>query len=201
MTKALVTKKHKDATNDIIGRKEAYRENIDAHAASTDGRATFYVNGQTHMFERKVVIKKTTGGFSINKKKTIYFFFSYLKRYLNMYTFLKKQNHLFFLFLPKTVFEHVYISTLPHSCTVVKQYKELTTKILSRTFLILAFLTINPSDHGQVNLLLSLVVISQLLIKLLNLSLEGLLHGLLRESAHHLSLREIFIQSNGSIAP
>jgi hypothetical protein len=47
---------------------------------------------------------------------------------------------------------------------VVKQYKELTTKILSRTFLILAFLTINPSDHGPVNLLLSLVVISQLLI-------------------------------------
>ncbi len=63
------------------------------------------------------------------------------------------------------------------------------------------FLTINPSDHGPVNLLLSLVVISQLLIKLLQLSLEGLMHGLLCESAHHLSLREIVIHSNGSVAP
>ncbi len=40
-----------------------FRENIDAQAASTDGRVTLYANGQTHMFERKVVIKKTTGGF------------------------------------------------------------------------------------------------------------------------------------------
>jgi hypothetical protein len=84
---------------------------------------------------------------------------------------------------------------------VVKQYKELTTKILSITCLILAFLTINTSDHGPVNLLLSLVVISQLLIKLVHLSLEDLLHDLLRESAHHLSLREIVIHSNGSVAP
>jgi hypothetical protein len=107
------------------------------------------------MFERKNgVIKKQRGGFKYKKK--IYFFF-----------------------LPKAVFEHVYISTLPHSCTVVKQYKELTTKILSRTFLILAFLTINPNDHGSVNLLLSLVVISLLLIKLFHLSLEDLLHGFL----------------------
>ena len=60
---------------------------------------------------------------------------------------------------------------------------------------------IDPSDHGPVNLLLSLVVISQLLIKLLHLSLEGLLHGLLHESAHHLILREIVIHSNGSVAP
>jgi hypothetical protein len=30
------------------------RENIDAQATSTDGRATLYVNGQTHMFGRKV---------------------------------------------------------------------------------------------------------------------------------------------------
>jgi hypothetical protein len=30
------------------------RENIDAQAASTDGKATLYVNGQTHMFGRKV---------------------------------------------------------------------------------------------------------------------------------------------------
>jgi hypothetical protein len=89
------------------------------------------------------------------------------------------------------VFEHVYISTLPHSCTVVKQYKELTTKILSITFLILAFLTIHLGDHGTVNVLINLIVISQILIKLLHLCLEGLLHGLLCESAHHLSLREI----------
>jgi hypothetical protein len=41
------------------------------------------------MFERKVVIKKQRGGLNI-----------------------KKQNHLFFLSLPKAVFEHVYISTL-----------------------------------------------------------------------------------------
>jgi hypothetical protein len=39
------------------------RENIDAQAASTDGRATLYANGQVHMFERKVVIKKQRGGF------------------------------------------------------------------------------------------------------------------------------------------
>jgi len=120
------------------------RETIDAQAASTDGRATLYVNGQSHMFERKIV-KKQRGGFKYKKNKTIYFF----------------------LFLPKPVFEHVYISTLPHSCTVVKQYKELTTKILSITVLILAFLTIHLSDHDEVNLLLNLIVISQLLIKIL----------------------------------
>jgi len=114
---------------------------------------------------------------------------------------MKKQNHLFFLFLPKAVFEHVYISTLPHSCTVVKQYKELTTKILSITFLILAFLTIHLGDHGAVHVLISLIVMAQLLIKLLHLCLEGLLHGLLSESTHHLSLREIVIHSNGSVAP
>ncbi len=97
----------------------------------------------------------------------------------------------------------MYISTLPHSCTVVKQYKELTTKILSITFLILAFLTIHLGDHGVVNVLINLLVISHL-IKLLHpclevllhgllresyLCLEGLLHGLLRESVHHLRLR------------
>ncbi len=65
------------------------RENIDAQAASTDGRATLYANGQTHMFGRKVVIKKQRGGFKYKKNKTIYFF----------------------LFLLKAVFEHVYIST------------------------------------------------------------------------------------------
>ncbi len=65
------------------------RENIDAQAASTDGRATLYANGQMHMFERKVVIKKQRGGFKYKKNKTIYFL----------------------LFLPKAVFEHVYIST------------------------------------------------------------------------------------------
>ncbi len=55
---------------------------------------------------------------------------------------------------------------------MVKQYKELTTKILSRTFLILVFLTIHLGDHGPVNVLISLIVISQLLIKLLHLCLE-----------------------------
>ncbi len=134
---------------------------------------------QTHMFERKVVIKKQRGGFKYKKNKTIYIF----------------------LFLPKAVFEHVYISTLPHSCTVVKQYKELTTKILSITFLILAFLTIHLGDHGVVNVLINLVVISHLLIKLLHLCLEDLLHGLLRESVHHHILREIVIHSNDSVAP
>jgi hypothetical protein len=108
---------------------------------------------------------------------------------------IKKTKPTIFLFLPKAVFEHVYISTLPHSCSVVKQYKELTTKILSITFLILAFLTIHLGDHGAVNVLISLIVISQLLIKLLHLCLEGLIHGLLSESAYHLSLREIVIHS------
>ncbi len=63
------------------------------------------------------------------------------------------------------------------------------------------FLTIHLGDHGPVNLLISLVVISQLLIKLLHLCLEGLLHDLLCESAHHLSVREVVIHSNGSVAP
>ncbi len=129
------------------------RENIDAQAASTDGRVTLYANGQTHMFGRQVVIKKQRGGFKYKKNKTIYFF----------------------LFLPKAVFEHVYISTLPHSWTVVKQYKELTTNILSITFLILVFLTIHLGDHGTVNVLISLIVISQVLIKHLHLCLEDLL--------------------------
>jgi hypothetical protein len=79
---------------------------------------------------------------------------------------------------------------------VVKRYKELTTKILSITFLILVFLTIHLGDHGTVNVLISLIVISQLLIKLLHLCLEGFclegfLHGFLHESAHHLILREM----------
>jgi hypothetical protein len=43
------------------------RENIDAQAASTDGRATLYANDQTHMFGRKVVIKKQRGGFKYKK--------------------------------------------------------------------------------------------------------------------------------------
>jgi hypothetical protein len=51
---------------------------------------------------------------------------------------------------------------------------------LSITFLILAFLTIHLGDHGAVNVLISLI---------------------LRESVHHLSLREIVIHSNGSVAP
>jgi hypothetical protein len=103
------------------------------------------MDDEIHMFG-KDVIKKQRGGYK--KNTTIYFF----------------------LFLPKRVFEHVYISTLPHSCTVVKQYKELTTKILSITVLILTFLTIHLSDHDEVNLLLNLIVISQLRIKFLHLS-------------------------------
>jgi hypothetical protein len=44
--------------------EESFRENADAQAASTDGRATLYANGQAHMFEReKVCNQKTTGGF------------------------------------------------------------------------------------------------------------------------------------------
>jgi hypothetical protein len=66
------------------------RENIDVQAVSTDERATLYANGQAHMFERKKNCNQKTRGV------------------LNI----KKQNHLFFLFLPKTVFEHVYISTV-----------------------------------------------------------------------------------------
>jgi hypothetical protein len=51
------------------------RENIDAQAASTDGRATLYANGQTHMFERKVVIKNNGGGFKYKKTKPSIFSF------------------------------------------------------------------------------------------------------------------------------
>jgi hypothetical protein len=107
---------------------------------------------RTCLEEKGIVIKKQRGGFKYKENKTIYFF----------------------LFLPKEVFEHVYISTLPHSCTVVKQYKESTTKILSITFLILAFLTIHLGDHDTVNVLISLIVISQILIKFLHLCLEDL---------------------------
>ncbi len=79
------------------------RENKQAQAESTDGRATLYAKDQTHMFERKVVIKNNGGLLNI-----------------------KKQNHLFFLFLPKAVFEHVYISTwsvrrTPHDGSLVGQ--------------------------------------------------------------------------------
>jgi hypothetical protein len=49
------------------------REKIDAQAVSTDGREKLYANGQTHMFERKVVIKNNGG--VLNKKKTIFFSF------------------------------------------------------------------------------------------------------------------------------
>jgi hypothetical protein len=50
------------------------RENIDAQAASTDGRATLYANDQAHMFERKVVIKKQRGGFKYKKKPSFFSF-------------------------------------------------------------------------------------------------------------------------------
>jgi hypothetical protein len=64
------------------------KESIDSQATSTDGRVTLCANGHTHMFGRKVVIKNNGGLLNI-----------------------KKQNQIFFLFLPKAVFEHVYIST------------------------------------------------------------------------------------------
>jgi hypothetical protein len=52
------------------------RENIDAQEASTDGRATLYANGQTHMFGRKERCnKKTTGGFKYKKTKPSIFSF------------------------------------------------------------------------------------------------------------------------------
>jgi hypothetical protein len=51
------------------------RENIDAQAASTDGRATLYANSQAHMFERKVVIKKQRGVLNIKKTKPTIFAF------------------------------------------------------------------------------------------------------------------------------
>ncbi len=51
------------------------RENIDAQSASTDGRATLYANDQAHMFGRKVVIKKTKGGFKYKKTKPTIFSF------------------------------------------------------------------------------------------------------------------------------
>jgi hypothetical protein len=130
------------------------------HTSERKHRCTNRVNGResnalcewsdTHVWKKKDVIKKQRGGFKYKKNKTIYFFFSYIKRYSNTYTFLHS----------------------PHSCTVVKQYKELTTKILSITFLILAFLTIHLGDHGEVNVLISLLVISQFLIKLLHLCIE-----------------------------
>ncbi len=58
-------------------------ENIDAQAASTDRRATLYMDDEIHMFG-KDVIKKQRGG--LNKKNL-------------------------FFFLPKAVFEYVYFST------------------------------------------------------------------------------------------
>jgi hypothetical protein len=51
---------------------------MDAQAASTDGRATLYMDDEIHMFG-KDVIKKQRGGFKYKKNKTIYFFISYLK--------------------------------------------------------------------------------------------------------------------------
>ncbi len=68
-------------------KRERERGNADAQTVSTDGRAMLYANGQAHMFERKIVIKKQ-GGVLNRKKKPSIFFFSYLKRYSNTYTFL-----------------------------------------------------------------------------------------------------------------
>jgi hypothetical protein len=63
-------------------------ENIDAQGTSTGGRATLYMDDESYMFG-KGVIKKQRGFFKYKKTKP----------------------SIFFLFLPKTVFEHVYIST------------------------------------------------------------------------------------------
>jgi hypothetical protein len=58
------------------GTSRARRENADAQAASTDGRAMLYANGQAHMFERKKRCnKKTTGGFKYKKTKPSIFSF------------------------------------------------------------------------------------------------------------------------------
>jgi hypothetical protein len=52
------------------------RENIDAQAASTDGRATLYANGQMHMFGRKKNCnQKQRGGFKYKKTKPSIFSF------------------------------------------------------------------------------------------------------------------------------
>ncbi len=51
------------------------RENIDAQAASTDGRVTLYANDQAHMFGRKVVIKNNGGGLNIKKQNHLFFSF------------------------------------------------------------------------------------------------------------------------------
>ncbi len=52
-------------------------KNIDAQAASTDGRASLYANGQAHMFERKERCnqKTTGGGFKYKKTKPSIFSF------------------------------------------------------------------------------------------------------------------------------
>jgi hypothetical protein len=63
------------------------RENMDAQATSTDGRVTLYMDDETHMFVKRCNKKKQRGGLKLTK---------------NIY---------FFLFPPKAVFEHVYIST------------------------------------------------------------------------------------------
>jgi hypothetical protein len=95
------------------------RENIDAQAASTDGRATLNANGQAHMFERKVVIKKHRGGFKYKKNKTIYFF----------------------LFVPRAVFEHVYIFTISMALS--------TSKIVFPFALVVVAESLTPTDSEE----------------------------------------------------
>jgi hypothetical protein len=68
------------------------RENADAQTVSTDGTTMIYVNGQAHMFERKIVIKKQGGVLNRKKTKPSNFFFSYLNRYSNTYTFLQRER-------------------------------------------------------------------------------------------------------------
>jgi hypothetical protein len=50
------------------------RENVDAQAASTDGRTTFNMDDETHMFVKRCN-KKQRGGFKYKKKPSIFSLF------------------------------------------------------------------------------------------------------------------------------
>jgi hypothetical protein len=75
---------------------------------------------------------------------------------------------------------HKHNSTLPHSCTVVKQCAKSTKRktpctLLARILLfILPLLTFKSSDESSSNLLLSLIVSNSL--NVLHLDFKGLLH-------------------------
>ena len=61
---------------------------MDAQEASTDGRATLYMDDEIHMFGKGVIKKNSGGVLNIKKTKPSIFFFSCLKRYSNTCTFL-----------------------------------------------------------------------------------------------------------------